>query len=171
MSELNRVVFSSNSDEWETPHNLFEELHKEFNFEADICADEKNKKLDFYFSKESVYGAGALGFDWALSKLKTVFMNPPYSEVKDWVKKAYDESRNGVKIVALLPARTDTKWFHEFVYGYKNVEIRFIAGRLKFSGAKHNAPFPSMIVVFNPIKKRLKKSTVIENVLEVSHAI
>ncbi len=75
-----------------------------------------------------------------------VFCNPPYGrEIYKWVEKAYIENKNGTFIVMLLPARTDTKWFHEFIY--KKHEIRFIKGRLKFNDGKENAPFPSMIVI------------------------
>lgn len=77
----------------------------------------------------------------------SVWCNPPYGrEIGKWVEKAYNESLNGVTVVMLLPARTDTKWFHEFVYG--KTEIRFLRGRLKFGDSKNSAPFPSMVVIF-----------------------
>jgi site-specific DNA-methyltransferase (adenine-specific) len=78
-------------------------------------------------------------------------MNPPYgTAIKHWVRKAYESTEKGATTVALLPARTDTRWFHDYIYHKSNVEIRFICGRVKFVGAKHAAPFPSMIVVFYP---------------------
>jgi site-specific DNA-methyltransferase (adenine-specific) len=76
-------------------------------------------------------------------------MNPPYGrEITQWVKKAWEESQKGATVVCLLPARTDTRWFHSYVLG--KAEIRFIKGRLKFEGAKNSAPFPSMIVIYRP---------------------
>ncbi len=76
-------------------------------------------------------------------------MNPPYGrEIGKWIEKAKIEASNGSKVVALLPARTDTKWFHENIYNNKFCEIRFLKGRLKFGNSKNSAPFPSMIVIF-----------------------
>jgi phage N-6-adenine-methyltransferase len=137
---LNESMFSSKKQDWETPKDFFDELDKEFNFEFDVCANEKNSKLPFFFTPED----NALTKPW----FGRCWMNPPYGrEIKDWVKKAYEESRKpGTMVVALLPARTDTKWFHEYIYG--KAEIRFIKGRLKFVGAEHFAPFPSMIVIW-----------------------
>lgn len=78
---------------------------------------------------------------------QTVFCNPPYSEISDWVEKAYRESRTDRTVVVLLiPARTDTRYFHNFIY--QRAEIRFIRGRLKYSNSKYNSPFPSMVVIF-----------------------
>ena len=82
----------------------------------------------------------------------TVWCNPPYSRVADWARKAAEEQQNGTTTVMLVPARTDTKWFHEYVYEKRGVSIQFIKGRLKFSGAMNSAPFPSMIVVFEKIE-------------------
>jgi site-specific DNA-methyltransferase (adenine-specific) len=79
----------------------------------------------------------------------TVFCNPPYNEVNHWVKKCHDESQKGSTVVMLIPARTDTKYFHDYIYG--KAEIRFLKGRLKFGNAKHNAPFPSMVVVYKKV--------------------
>ena len=89
------------------------------------------------------------GFLWT----ETVFCNPPYGRniTGKWVKKAHDtlkSARNRTVVVMLIPARTDTKWFHEYIYDKPNVEIRFLKGRLKFVGAEHSAPFPSMVVIF-----------------------
>jgi len=79
-----------------------------------------------------------------------VFCNPPYSKIKDWVKKCYDEAATGATVVLLIPARTDTRYFHDYIY--KQHEIRFIKGRLKFGDSKNSAPFPSMIVVMKEKK-------------------
>jgi len=137
---INKGLFTSNSDEWETPQELFDELNKEFHFNLDPCATEKNAKCSKYFTKKD----DGLHKKWD----GRVFMNPPYGrKISQWVEKAYKEWWNHrVTIVCLLPARTDTKWFHD--YCIKTDEIRFIKGRLKFSKMKNSAPFPSMIVIF-----------------------
>lgn len=141
------VIFSNKSDEWETPQNFFEKLNSEFHFDLDVCATHKNAKCHCYFTKQD----DGLSRPWA-EDFSCAWMNPPYGrEIGKWVEKAYKESQNGAAVVCLLPARTDTKWFHEYVY-HKASEIRFVCGRLKFSGAKYNAPFPCMIVVFSGVK-------------------
>lgn len=135
------VHFSSATDLWATPQAFFDELDAEFNFTLDPCATDENAKCERYFTKED----DGLTQSWAG---ETVFMNPPYGrEISHWMRKAYEESRKGATVVCLVPARTDTRWFHDFVYG--KAEIRFVRGRLKFGDAKHNAPFPSMVVVYS----------------------
>ena len=134
------VMFSSETDQWATPQYFFDELNAEFHFTLDPCADEFNHKCEKYFSKEQ----DGLSQSW---KNDIVFCNPPYGrEIYNWVKKAYEEYNKGAIVVMLVPARTDTKWFHEFIY--KKAEIRFIKGRLKFGNSKNSAPFPSMVVIF-----------------------
>lgn len=136
------VMFSSATDMWATPQDLFDELNAEFHFTLDPCATAENAKCKkFYTMAED-----GLKQDW---EGETVFCNPPYGRaIYDWIKKCYTESlKPGTVVVALIPARTDTRYFHEFVY-HKVKDIRFIKGRLKFGNAKHNAPFPSMVVVF-----------------------
>ena len=134
------VMFSSKTDEWETPQDLFDELDKEFNFVLDVCATSQNTKCVCYLNKE----LDGLKQNWA--EFGSCWMNPPYGrEIGKWVKKAYEESQRGATVVCLLPARTDTRWFHEYC---TKGEIRFIKGRLKFGGCKNSAPFPSMIVIF-----------------------
>lgn len=137
------VMFSSKSDQWATPQYFYDELNKEFGFTLDPCADETNHKCEFYYTKEQ----DGLKQIW---DCEFVFCNPPYGrEIGSWVKKCYEEV-NVLKrcslAVMLIPARTDTKWFHEYIYG--KAEIRFIKGRLKFGGSKNSAPFPSMVVIF-----------------------
>ena len=135
-------MFTSNTDQWSTPIEFFNELNKEFNFELDPCADKNNAKCKNYFTKEQ----DGLKQDWG--KYKSIFINPPYGrEISKWIGKAYktfQENKN--TIVMLLPARTDTKYFHEFIY--HKAEIRFIKGRLKFGNSKNSAPFPSMVVIY-----------------------
>ena len=139
---MNSVLFSSASDVWATPQDLFDELNKEFGFNLDPCALPDNAKCEKYFTPE----INGLSQCWGGN---VVFCNPPYGrQIYDWVKKCYEESRKpGTTVVMLIPARTDTRYFHEFIY-HKAKEIRFIKGRLKFGNAKNAAPFPSMIVIF-----------------------
>ena len=153
---MNEVHFSSKSKDWETPGSVFEPLQKEFNIVLDVCASDNNRKCNSYFDKK----INGLTADWKLAgefgKLSKVacWMNPPYGrEIGAWVRKAYLESLKGVTTIALLPARTDTKWFHDYILG--NSEVRFLKGRIKFVNAKSSAPFPSMIVIFKPKKKSI----------------
>lgn len=148
---MNKELFSSNSHEWETPQELFDELNKEFHFTLDPCASDQNAKCHIYYTKEE----DGLKQNWVKIVNKKlcftrVFMNPPYGrEIGKWVKKAYLESLLvGATVVCLLPARTDTKWFHDYCL---RGEIRFLKGRLYFknqNGKTGRAPFPSMIVIF-----------------------
>lgn len=136
------ACLSSKTDDWATPQDFYDKLNKEFHFTLDPCADEHNHKCDFYYTKEQ----DGLSKDWGGY---TVFCNPPYGkEIGRWVKYSYEQSRKpNTTVVMLIPARTDTKYFHDFIYG--KAELRFIRGRLKFGGSKISAPFPSMVVVFN----------------------
>lgn len=136
------LMFSSKTDLWSTPQSTFDELNKEFNFTLDPCANNENHKCDKYYTK----GDDGLSKSW---RGERVFCNPPYGkELKKWVMKCYNESRNGNALcVMLIPSRTDTSYFHDYIY-HKAKEIRFIRGRLKFGNCKNSAPFPSMIVVF-----------------------
>ncbi len=139
-----KAMIMSERDDWETPTDLFEKLNKEFNFQLDVCASDENAKCKKYFTKKN----NALKLAW--NHHESIFMNPPYGrKIGPFIKRAYEESQLNCTVVCLLPARTDTKWFHDYcVKG----EIRFIKGRLKFSNSKNNAPFPSMIVIFRPNK-------------------
>lgn len=133
------VLFYSKSCEWNTPDCLFDELNSEFRFNLDVCATPENAKCERFFTKED----DGLSQSWDGCN---VWCNPPYNkEIIKWTKKAC-ETKNAV-ICMLLPARTDTKWFHDYVLG-KASEIRFIKGRLRFSGWNNSAPFPSIIVVY-----------------------
>ena len=130
------IHFSSKSDLWETPQWLFDKLNKEHNFTLDVCATKENAKCENYFTEID----NALIQKWT----GVCFMNPPYSKLKIWIEKAYNEVQNGNcnKVVCLIPARTDTVAFHNFCLKGK---IEFLKGRLKFSNSKNSAPFPSMI--------------------------
>lgn len=139
------VMFSSATDNWATPQDFFDELDEEFHFTLDVCADENNHKCDKYYTKEQ----DGLSQPWN----GTVWCNPPYGrEIGQWVQRALFASVAGATVVMLIPARTDTRWFHDYIYKRDNVEIRFIKGRLKFGNSKNSAPFPSMVVVFRPSK-------------------
>lgn len=138
-----KLMFSSKSDQWATPQDLYNKLDEEFHFTLDPRADNYNHKCDKWFT----VAQDGLAQSWAG---ETVFCNPPYGrDIVKWVKKASDENKlHGITVVMLIPARTDTRYFHEYIYKKSNVEIRFLKGRLKFGDAKNAAPFPSMICVF-----------------------
>lgn len=135
------VMFSSKNEIWETPLDLFNTLNEEFHFTLDPCALPSNAKCANFFTPDD----DGLRQNWDGN---SVFCNPPYGRVlKQWVKKAFQESRkHNTIVVMLIPARTDTTWFHEFIY--HKAEIRFLKGRLHFSGHHNAAPFPSMLVIF-----------------------
>lgn len=137
------VLFSSKKQDWATPQDFFDKLDAEFHFTLDPCADDQNHKCKKYFTEEQ----DGLNQDWSDER---VFCNPPYGrDVQKWVKKCFDETHTGNcdLAVMLLHARTDTRWFHDYIY-HKADEVRFVKGRLKFGGQTVNAPFPSMVVVF-----------------------
>ena len=137
---MNDVLFSSKSVVWETPQDLFDKLNAEFHFDLDVCALPENAKCEKYYTPED----DGLSQPWN----GICWCNPPYGRtIGKWVQKAYETFAGGGTVVMLLPARTDTKWFHEYIYN--KAEIRFIKGRLKFGNSKNVAPFPSMIVVFD----------------------
>ena len=134
------VMFSSKDMTWETPQTFFDKLNEEFNFNLDVCALPSNAKCEEYFTPDT----DGLHQPWD----GTCWMNPPYGrELGAWMKKAYEESVNGSIVVCLIPARTDTKYWHD--YCMKASEIRFIKGRLRFVGAKDSAPFPSAVIIFD----------------------
>lgn len=136
------VVYSSKSSEWATPQDLFDKLNEEFGFTLDPCATDQNHKCEKYYTKAD----DGLAKDWLG---EVVFCNPPYGrDLPKWVRKCFFEAMyGGCKLaVMLIPARTDTQWFHDYIYG--KAEIRFIKGRLRFGGSTMNAPFPSMLVIF-----------------------
>ena len=136
------LMFSSESGEWSTPQKFFDILNEEFHFTLDPAASTINAKCEKFFTAAE----DGLVKSW---KGEVVFCNPPYgSEIKNWVAKAYHESRDvHTTVVMLLPARTDTKYFHKYIYNQAR-EIRFIKGRLHFGESKNAAPFPSMVVIF-----------------------
>ena len=131
--------FSSKTNMHATPLDFWVKLDAEFGFELDVCASAENAKCERYFTKEQ----DGLAQEWR----GVCWMNPPYGrQIGKWVEKAYESSLRGATVVCLLPARTDTAWWHEYVM--KSNDVRFIRGRLKFGDAKNSAPFPSAVVVF-----------------------
>lgn len=138
---LNKGLFTSNSDLWETPQEFFDKLNKEFNFTLDPCATVETAKCKKFYTR----GDNGLIQDWGGN---VVFVNPPYGRVlRDWVEKCSNESKKkNIIVVMLIPARPDTRYFHKYIY--HKAEIRFIKGRLKFNDGKGSAPFPSMLVIF-----------------------
>ena len=146
---MNEVHFSSKSDEWETPQDLFDELDEYFQFDLDVCATPDNAKCSRFYTKED----DGLSKNW----IETCWMNPPYGrEIGKWVAHAYERSLFGATVVCLLPARTDTRWWHDYC---TKGEITFLKGRLKFSNAEFNAPFPNAIVVFRPRVETILRGT------------
>jgi len=134
----NELMFSSKTDMWATPQDFFDKLNEQYNFTLDVCATPENAKCNKFYTKDD----DGLAQDWK----GVCWMNPPYGRgIKHWIKKAYDESRKGAVVVCLIPSRTDTIYWHEYVM---KGEITFIKGRLKFGDAKNAAPFPSAVVVF-----------------------
>lgn len=142
---VNKGIYTSDRDDWETPEELFHELDAEFHFTLDVAANDKNAKCEEYFTPER----NGLLQSWKTSG--SVWCNPPYGkDIWKWCKKAFEEAQNGQTVVMLIHARTDTKWFHDWVYG--KAEIRFLRGRLKFikdGNVVWNAPFPSLIVIYS----------------------
>ena len=138
---MNKALFSCVTDNWETPQDLFERYNDVFHFNTDVCADRYNHKVKHYFDKEQ----DGLSQRWE----GACWMNPPYGrQIGRWVAKAFTEwIENGTTVVCLLPSRTDTRWFQDYILPFAKVE--FIRGRLKFGGAKTGAPFPSIIAVFD----------------------
>ncbi len=126
---FNKILFSSQRSNWRTPKKFYQELDKEFDFDFDPCPP--NPEFN------------GLKMKWK----ERNFVNPPYGrEIGKWLKKGFQEAKNGKLVVFLIPSRTDTKWWHDFVM--KANEIRFIKGRLKFDDFKNSAPFPSCVVIF-----------------------
>lgn len=129
---VNKSLFSSKRQTWKTPVRLYENLNKQFDFDFDPCPP--NPTFD------------GLTVEWG----ERSFCNPPYSDIRAWIAKGYEEARKGKGVCFLIPSRTDTRWWHEHVM--QAHEIWFIKGRLKFDDAKGSAPFPSAIVIFNLVR-------------------
>lgn len=137
-----KVHFLSNTDEWATPKRLFQRLHAEFDFTLDPCATVANATCPKFFTQAE----NGLAQSW---RGERVFMNPPYGrKIGLWIRKAYEEGQRGGLVVCLIPARTDTVYWHDYVM--RAAEIRLLRGRVKFGDGRNSAPFPSAIVIFKP---------------------
>lgn len=139
--KMNAALLSSVKTTWGTPINFFEKVQAEHQLTLDVCALPNNAKLPRFFTPEM----DGLSQDWGTERC---WMNPPYGrEITKWMLKAWESSLKGAYVVCLVPARTDTAWWHD--YATKGI-ITFLRGRLRFEGAKHPAPFPCALVVFKP---------------------
>lgn len=149
--------FESVKQDWNTPDSLFNKLNSEFKFETDLAASQENTKCPKYYSIQN----DSLKQTWS----GVCWLNPPYgnkeSKIKDWVKKAYEsaEADPSLTVVMLIPARTNTKWFHQYVM--KASEVRLICGRVKFVGNKHGLPQPLVLVVFKKSENTIFKSFIV----------
>jgi phage N-6-adenine-methyltransferase len=145
------ALFSSLTDEWPTPAWLFAALSREFAFSLDPCSTHENAKCARHFTREE----DGLRQNWGE---ECVFMNPPYGrQIRFWMEKAFAASKEGATVVCLIPARTDTEWWHR--YAMKG-EVRLLRGRIIFEGARHAAPFPSAVVIFRPPAFKLQAATI-----------
>jgi phage N-6-adenine-methyltransferase len=143
MTENLKVHFSSQTVEWATPQLLFDDLDAEFDFELDVCATPENAKCAKFFTKDD----DGLAQRWE----GVCWMNPPYGrQIGRWVRKAFESAQQGATVVCLVPARTDTQWWHRYC---AHGEVRLLEGRLKFGDGRNSAPFPSAIVIFRPLPK------------------
>ncbi len=139
---IHQSLYSSESCEWPTPQTFFDMLDSEFRFTLDPCATSHNAKCENYFTRKD----DGLNQDWGTHR---VFCNPPYGrEIGAWAKKCHESAQAGALVVLLVHARTDTRWFHDWVYG--KAELRFVKGRLKFGDGTQSAPFPSLVAIFRP---------------------
>lgn len=138
MSGGGNIHFSSATDLWATPQDFFDRLNVKFGFTLDVCATAENAKCArFYTSADDGLSQPWAGVCW---------MNPPYGrEIGKWMRKAYESSLRGATVVCLVPARTDTNWWHDYAM---RGEVEFVRGRLKFGDRKKDAPFPCAVVVF-----------------------
>jgi len=139
MSDFSQRFSKGVRNDWETPDDLFNKLNDEFGFTLDVCANETNKKCEVFFSESD----DAFTKDWN----GVCWMNPPFKNTKKWVIKALGEAQKGATVVCLIPAITNTHWWHD--YAMKG-EVRFVLGRPIFKGAKEGLPNPLAIVVFTP---------------------
>ena len=133
--------FMSKTVEWPTPQELYLPLHDEFRFEMDVAATAENTKCPAFWTKEQ----DGLVQPWA----RRNWMNPPYGrDVPRWLARALDESKRGATTVCLIPARTNTGWFHALCL--EAAEVRFVRGRPKFGDADHGLPLPLAVVIYRP---------------------
>jgi phage N-6-adenine-methyltransferase len=143
---ISSALYSSRSEEWATPPHFFAALETEFGFTLDPCATCHNAKCRKFFTKAD----NGLAHDWGSH---TVFCNPPYGRnIGKWARKCYLAALAGATVVLLVHSRTDTRFFHDWIYG--KAELRFVRGRLKFGDGAQSAPFPSLVAIYRPAKVR-----------------
>lgn len=154
---VDKVLFSSEKMDWATPWEVFNPLKEEFGITLDVCATSENTKCRTFFAPQD----NALKHSWYdrlsfTNPIHAAWMNPPYGrQLKHWIAKAKEESLNGLTVVCLIPARTDTAYWHDYIWDESShsprygVEVRLLRGRIKFVGAKDSAPFPSAVVIFH----------------------
>lgn len=148
MSGFTSGMKTSLTPEWTTPRDLFDELDAEFNFDLDVASTDENALCERHYTE----GDDGLAQQWSGS----VWCNPPYGrEISKWMRKAAESNRGGVT-VCLVPARTDTAWWHDWIVGHAT-EVRFVRGRLKFGDSGSGAPFPSAIVIYDKRPRRYWK--------------
>lgn len=143
---INKGLFTSNKDDWETPQDFFDRLNEQYHFNWDLAANGDNQKCNNYFDKQQ----NSLAKNWG-GLDGNLFLNPPYGrELKLWVKKASEtQLKHNQYLVMLIPARTDTSYWHDYIFNH--AEIKFLRGRLKFEVdgvSGDSAPFPSALVVY-----------------------
>jgi phage N-6-adenine-methyltransferase len=139
---IHRSLYSSRTDEWPTPKALFAALNREFHFTLDPCASRANTTCPRFFTKAE----DGLRQDWGRH---IVFCNPPYGRaVAVWVEKCFRAAQAGATVVLLIPSRTDTRYFHDWIYN--KAELRFVRGRLRYGDGVQSAPFPSLIAIYRP---------------------
>lgn len=142
-------MFSSKTDLWETPQDFFDTLNTEFHFTVDVCAIPENAKCSVFYTPEQ----DGLKQTWT----GVVWCNPPYGrQIGEWVRKGFESSQCAT-VVMLLPARTDTRWFHEYILPF--AEVRFVKGRLKFGNNTNSAPFPSMVCIWKNREGGIRNET------------
>lgn len=139
---IHRSLYSNRTDEWPTPMDLFVALDREFRFTLDPCASTRNAKCSRFYTKDD----DGLRQSWGRNR---VFCNPPYGRtMRQGAEKCFRSAQAGALVVLLAHARTDTRWFHDWVYG--KAEIRFVRGRLRFGDGRQSAPFPSLVAIYRP---------------------
>ena len=145
MSGFTSGMRSSTTYEWTTPRDIFDELDAEFHFDLDVASTDENALCEKHYTEKE----DGLSQEWAGS----VWCNPPYGrEIGKWMRKAAQSNEGGVT-VCLVPARTDTAWWHDWIVGHAT-EVRFVRGRLKFGGSDNGAPFPSAVVIYDKRPRR-----------------
>lgn len=153
------LMFGKASDEWTTPDVFYHDLDDEFNFTVDAAASSESAKCRIWFGPGGLAPDALALKDWRPDVARAIFLNPPYSRCAEFIAKAASEAMDhGCTVVCLVPARTDTRWWHAHVYNQltdnwrKGVEVRFVKGRLKFGDGKNSAPFPSVVVIFRGVQ-------------------